>query len=190
MNTEKNKKKSFSLKTQYWFLKFPQKPIHNSGNLSQCCYNYIFNPQTLNGRRRTFFMRRLVIAISESFPIFLEAESVLVQFCTKFKLNPNVGGGMRRRGGGEGGYPPSWFSLNNSETVKAVTLAFCSIQQHFIRYVHAKVGILNLLQTPDIEHNSDGGVPDARISGQFLIKGTCHSSRTSDDIDMKLGQKT
>ena len=26
-----------------------------------------------------------------------------------------------------------WFSLNNSETVKVVTLAFCSIQLHFIR---------------------------------------------------------
>ena len=24
--------------------------------------------------------------------------------------------------------PPCWFSLNNSETVKAVTLAFCNIQ--------------------------------------------------------------
>ena len=51
-------------------------------------------------------MRRLVIAISESFPIFLEAESVLVQFCTKFKLNPNVGGGMRQGGGGRGATPP------------------------------------------------------------------------------------
>ena len=32
---------------------------------------------------------------------------------------------------GEGGgvkLPPSWFSLNNSETVRAVTLEFCSIQ--------------------------------------------------------------
>ena len=31
--------------------------------------------------------------------------------------------------------PPCWFSLNNSETVEAVTLAFWSIQQHFIRDV-------------------------------------------------------
>ena len=36
-------------------------------------------------------------------------------------LNPNVdGGGIFR--------PTCWFSLNNSETVKAVTLAFRSIQ--------------------------------------------------------------
>ena len=35
-------------------------------------------------------------------------------------------------GGGAGGILlPCWFSLNNSETVKAVTLAFCSIQKHF-----------------------------------------------------------
>ena len=39
-----------------------------------------------------------------------------------FLLNPNLGG--------KGGNPPPtpcWFSLNKSETVKAVTLAFCSI---------------------------------------------------------------
>ena len=27
-------------------------------------------------------------------------------------------------------FPPCWFSLNNSEMVKAVTLAFCRIQKH------------------------------------------------------------
>ena len=42
---------------------------------------------------------------------------------------------------------PCWFLLNNSETVKAVTLAFC---------------------TPDIAQNSDGGVSDFQISGQSL----------------------
>ena len=31
------------------------------------------------------------------------------------------------------------------------------------------------------------GVSDFRISGQSLIKVNCHNSRTSDDIDMKLG---
>ena len=34
-------------------------------------------------------------------------------------FNPNVGGGI---------ILPPWFSLSNSETVKAVTFAFCSIQ--------------------------------------------------------------
>ena len=28
------------------------------------------------------------------------------------------------------------------------------------------------------------------ISGQFLIKENCHNSRTSDDVDMKLGPVT
>ena len=32
------------------------------------------------------------------------------------------------KGGGGVILPPCWFSFNNSETVKAVTLAFCSIQ--------------------------------------------------------------
>ena len=36
-------------------------------------------------------------------------------------FNPNLGGGR-------GVVLPCWFSLNNSETVKAVTLTFCSIQ--------------------------------------------------------------
>ena len=35
--------------------------------------------------------------------------------------------------------------------------------------------------------NPDGGISDFRISGQFLIKENCHNSRTSDDIEMKLG---
>ena len=38
-------------------------------------------------------------------------------------------------------FSPSWFSLNNSETVKAVILAFYSSQEHFIRDVRAKFGI-------------------------------------------------
>ena len=35
--------------------------------------------------------------------------------------NPNLGEK-------EGFYPPSWFSLNNTKTVKVVTLKFCRIQ--------------------------------------------------------------
>ena len=38
----------------------------------------------------------------------------------------------------------------------------------------------------DIGPNSDGGMSDFQISGQFHIKG----NRTSDDIDMKLGSVT
>ena len=36
-----------------------------------------------------------------------------------------------------------WFSRHNSETVKAVTLAFCSLQLHFIRNIRVKFGIPN-----------------------------------------------
>ena len=44
------------------------------------------------------------------------------------------------------GLPSScWFSLNNSETLKAVTLAFCSIQWHFIRDIRSKFHISSLL---------------------------------------------
>ena len=39
--------------------------------------------------------------------------------------NPHMGGGAR--GGAKLTPSPGWFSFNNSETVKAVTLAFCSV---------------------------------------------------------------
>ena len=75
---------------------------------------------------------------------------------------------------------PCWFSLNNSETVKL----------HFIGDIRAKFGIPNSRQSPDIRQNSYGAVSDFRISGQSLIKENCHNSRTSNDIDMKLGPVT
>ena len=83
-----------------------------------------------------------------------------------------------------------WFYLSNLEMVKAVTLAFCSNQQHLIRDIHAKLGIPNLPQSPNIGEISDRGIPGFRISGQSFIKNNCHNSRTSDDIDMKLGPVT
>ena len=82
--------------------------------------------------------------------------------------------------------PLCWCSLNNSEMVKAVTLEFCSIQQHFTGDIPAKFGILNLPQSSHIGENSDGGIFDFRISGQSPIKVNCHNSRTSDNIVMKL----
>ena len=84
-------------------------------------------------------------------------------------------------------YSPCWFSCNNSETVQAVTLAFCSIQQHFIRDILAKLGIPNLPQSADIGQNSDKDISDFKISGQSVIKENRHNSWTSDDIDMKFG---
>ena len=83
-----------------------------------------------------------------------------------------------------------WFSLNNSEKVKALTLAFSSIQLHFIRNIRAKFRIPNSPQSLDIEQNSDGCISDFQISGQSLINVNYHNSRASDDIDMKLGTVT
>ena len=74
--------------------------------------------------------------------------------------------------------------------VKALTLAFCSIQLHFIRNVRAKFAIPNSSYSPDIGQNSDWGISDFRISGQSLIKKNWHNSRASYDIDMKLGPVT
>ena len=37
---------------------------------------------------------------------------------------------------------------------------------------------------------SDVGISDPQISGQSLIKENCNNSRTSDDINMKLGPVT
>ena len=56
-----------------------------------------------------------------------------------------------------------------------------------IRDIRVKFAIHNSSQSPDTGQNSDGGISGFRISGQSLIKENCHNSRTSDDIDMKLG---
>ena len=74
--------------------------------------------------------------------------------------------------------------------VKAVTLAFCNIQRHFIKDIRAKFGIPYSPRSPDIEQDLDRGISDFRISGQSLIKENCHNSRTRDDIDIKLGPVT
>ena len=50
--------------------------------------------------------------------------------------------------------------------------------------------IPNLSQSLDIGQNSDGGVSDFQISCQPFIEENCHNSRTSHDIDVKLGPVT
>ena len=54
--------------------------------------------------------------------------------------------------------------------IKVVTLAFCSIQQYFIRDIRPKFGIPNLPQSLDIGQNSAGGISEFRISGQIAHK--------------------
>ena len=64
----------------------------------------------------------------------------------------------------------SWFSLNNSDTVKTGNTGILhSIQKHIIRNIRPKLGIRNLPQTLDIGQNTDGGISDFRISAQSLI---------------------
>ena len=41
-----------------------------------------------------------------------------------------------------------------------------------------------------LSNNADGGTSDFGISGQSLISENCHNSRTTHDIDMKLGPVT
>ena len=45
-------------------------------------------------------------------------------------------------------------------------------------------------QFPDFGQNSDGVISDFPFSGQFLINKKCHYSRTSNDVDIKLGSVT
>ena len=54
-----------------------------------------------------------------------------------------------------------------------------------------KFGIPNLPQSPDIGQNSDKSISEFRISGQSFVKKSCkENSRTSNDIDVKLGPIT
>ena len=65
-------------------------------------------------------------------------------------------------------------------------MAFCSIQENFIRNVRAKFCIPYSSQSPDIGQISDRDISDFRISDQSLIKSNCQNSRSSDDIGRKL----
>ena len=80
-------------------------------------------------------------------------------------------------------------SLNNSEMVKAVTLAFCSIQKRFIRDIHTKFGILNSTQFPNIRQNSDGGIPDFwSIKITFLLNVTFYFTEPDNRAKKSLAQ--
>ena len=74
--------------------------------------------------------------------------------------------------------------------VKTVTLAFCSIQYHFIRNIRVKFGIHKSPQSRDIGQTSEEVICNFRIFGQSLITKNCQNSRTRHDIEMKLGPVT
>ena len=71
---------------------------------------------------------------------------------------------------------------HNSKTVKAVWILNLAFMPNLV--------FITRPQSPDIRQKSDRGIFDFRISGQSLIKENCHNSRTSNDIDMKLGLVT
>ena len=72
----------------------------------------------------------------------------------------------------------------------SLKVAFGSIQWHFIRDIRPKFCIPDLVWSPDIGQNSNGGISDFQISDQFLIKKDFHNSRTSNNFDLKLGPVT
>ena len=84
-------------------------------------------------------------------------------------------------------FTPCWFSLDNSETVKAVTVTFCSIQEDFVQHICAKCSIPN---SSDIGKNADRGISNFWISGPSFLNKNCHNSRTNHDIDIKRGPVT
>ena len=89
-----------------------------------------------------------------------------------------------------GNFTPCWFSLNNSETEKAISLAFAACSNILFETFAPNLVFLTHPQSPDIGQNSDKGIFNFRISGQSLKKENCHNSRTCDNTDMKLGTAT
>ena len=97
----------------------------------------------------TLFYRSQDLSPVQYFYFLYPFHNIKSIVCWKKNLNPNLGRGMVII------LPPTcWLSLNNYETLLAVTLAFPSIQQHFIRDVCAKFGIPYLPQSTDIGQNS------------------------------------
>ena len=124
-----------------------------------------------------FFLEIILLLFSLLSDSLQFQKQLMTKSETHLDFNPNLGGGRVIP-------PPCWFPLNNSEKVKPVTLAFHSLQQRYIRDIHAKFGISNSSQSSDIGQNSDGVFSDFWISSQSLIKEICHNSRTTGDIDM------
>ena len=64
-------------------------------------------------------------------------------------------------------------------------MKFFNNQQYFIKNISAKFAIPGSSQSPVTKKNSN-----SQISGQSLINENCQNSKTSDDIEMKLRNKT
>ena len=112
--------------------------------------------------------------------------AILLNSCKRmisFQLNQELST-EHKSGWGRGGNftPPSWFSLDNSKTVRAVPWNFAAFSNILLETLVPNLVSIALPCLPV----SDWGISDFRISGQSLIKDDCHNSRTSDDTDMKL----
>ena len=59
-----------------------------------------------------------------------------------------------------------------------------------MKKIRAKLGIANSLQSPDIGQNLDRSIFNSRFLDKSFIKESCDSSRTCNDIDLKLGPIT
>ena len=68
--------------------------------------------------------------VNRLFVLSIENENDRTSFSKYFIPNVQIKDFDSNLGGGEVilPYPPSWFSLNNSKTIRAVTLEFCRIQ--------------------------------------------------------------
>ena len=91
--------------------------------------------------------------------IMLKVWSYVILCSNDDFLNSYLGGGI---------ILPSCFSLNNSETVKAVTLALFSIKLHFIRDIRAKFVIQNSQTRPSLQILSETQTGVFPICG-FLV---------------------
>ena len=82
-------------------------------------------------------------------------------------------------------FTPLLFSLNNSETVKAVTLAFCTFSNFLLETFAPNLVSLTCPSLQILRRTQTGVFP---ISGFLVSKRKLfnENSRTSHDIDMKL----
>ena len=100
----------------------------------------------------------------------------------------SVNGNLDRgRGGNFTPHPSCWFSLNNSETVKAATLHFAAFSYISLETFVPNFVILTQSQSPDIGQNSVSGISSFQISDKSLIKENCYYGNNNN---MKFGPAT
>ena len=106
--------------------------------------------------------------------------------CARCYFNPNLRGTVI--------LTPCWFSLNNSEIVKDVTLAFCGIQFSNISLGTCVPNLVFLTHAVSRYWAKFRRwyfrFPDFCSILEQKLNKNCHNSRTSNDVDFKLGPVT